>query len=128
MDCCGMEMMDFCSEPECLDSVITTDRTWLGLKAPHTPTHDMLRVHSILFDRDAAEAGEKAKEALQVARGAISDLEDEKKPMPGCFSCQNVVLLPCWCCVDCTGELSQNSLEISRYSSDPLRRGEIHLC
>ena len=102
MDCHGSNTLDLCSEPECLNSVVTVKRL-PSLVAPHTPNHDMLKVHRILFGRDVARTEQNAKDALADARNTISDLKAKKKPMPGCISCRNVVSLPCWYCVDCTG-------------------------
>ena len=111
MDCHFNNTLDLCSKPECLDSVITPKRL-PGLEAPHTPNHDMLKVHRILFGRDTARTEQYAKDALVAARTTILDLKAEKKPMPGCVCCRNAVSLPCWYCVDCTGEFSWGSFEI----------------
>jgi len=108
MDCHDKTTVDFCSEPECLNSVVTS-KTRPGLKTPHTPNHDMLKVHRILFDRDTAKAEKNAKSALEAARKTILDLQEKKKPMPPCSHCQNAVSLPCWYCVDCTSQFLQNA-------------------
>ena len=118
MDCpFNYTTLDLCSKPECLDSVITTkDRP--DLEAPHTPNHDMLKVHRILFCRDTVTTAEAAREALKAARSTISDLEAKEKPMPGCICCQNAVSLPCWYCVDCISEFPQGSFKSIPHSSD----------
>ena len=127
MDCHCNETLDLCPEPECLDSVVAPKRL-PGLVTPHTPNHDVLKVNRILFGRDTTITEQNAKDALVAARNTISDLMAEKKPMPGCICCRNVISLPCWYCVDCTGEFTQNPSKISpphvRYF---LRRGEVHL-
>ena len=103
MDCHDKTTVDLCSEPECLNSVITLESR-PDLRAPHTPNHNMLKVHRILFNRDTARTERNAKDALEAARRTLSELK--KKPMPKCIHCQNVVSLPCWYCVDCTSEFS----------------------
>lgn len=103
MDCHDETTLDICSEPECLDSVITLESR-PDLKTPHTPNHNMLKVHRILFNRDTARTERNAKDALEAARQTLSDLKAKKKSMPGCVHCQNAVSLPCWYCVDCTSE------------------------
>jgi hypothetical protein len=105
MDCHGESTVDLCSEPECLNSVVTLER-YRDLNAPHTPNHNVLKVHRILFNRDTAIAERNAKDALEAARQTLSDLEAKKEPMPQCVQCPNVVSLPCWYCVDCTGEFT----------------------
>jgi hypothetical protein len=111
MDCHDKTTVDLCSEPECLNSVGTLKRR-PNLKPPHTPNHNVLKVHRILFNRDTAMAERNAKDALEAARQTLSDLEVKKKPMPRCFHCQNVVSLPCWYCVDCTSEFAQSPFYI----------------
>ena len=108
MDCHDDRTVDFCSEPECFNSVVTS-KSRPGLKTPHTPNHDMLKVHRILFDRDTAKAEKNAKSALEAARKTVSDLEAKKKPMPLCFHCRDAVSLPCWYCVDCTSQSLRNA-------------------
>ena len=108
MDCHDKTTLDLCSEPECLDSVITLDYR-PDLKTPHTPNHNMLKVHRILFGRDTARTERNAKDALGAARWTLSDLKAKKQPTPDCVRCQNAVSLPCWYCVDCTGKFQQNS-------------------
>jgi len=113
MDCHDKTTLDLCSEPECLNSVIT-----LGvrpdLKTPHTPNHNMLKVHRILFDRDTARTERNAKDALEAARQTLSELKLKKKPMPKCIHCQNMVSLPCWYCVDCTSRSPWSSFPVIR--------------
>lgn len=113
MDCHDKSTLDFCSEPECLNSVVTLERR-PDLKVPHTPNHDMLKVHRILFDRDTARTERNAKDALEVACQTLSDLRAKKKPNPKCVYCQNLVSLPCWYCVDCTSEFARNPSFASR--------------
>ena len=111
MDCRFDNSIDLCSEPECIDSVIIIgDRPGLEAQPPHTPNHDMLKVHRVLFSRDMASTERSTKGGLKAARNTISDLDAKKKPMPGCFCCRKVVSLPCWYCVDCTGEFPQSSV------------------
>jgi len=127
MDCRFDNTLDLCSKPECLVSVITPKRR-PGLEAPHTPNHDMLKVHRILFDRDLARTKKNARDALEAARNTISDLEAEEMPMPRCVCCWKVVSLPCWYCVDCAGEFLQGSFKPAPAQVTFLCRGEVHLC
>lgn len=101
MDCHGDSTLDLCSEPGCFNSVLTLEGR-PDLKSPHTPNHNMVKVHRILFDRDTARTETNAKDALEVARKTLSELKLKKKPMPKCIHCQKVVSSPCWYCVDCT--------------------------
>jgi len=117
MDCHSNDTLDLCSEPECLDSVITS-KGRPDLEAPHTPNHDMLKAHQILFDRDTARTKKNARDALKAVRSTVSDLEAKGGPMPECICCQNVVSLPCWCCVDCAGKIPQDSFKSVPCSSD----------
>ena len=117
MDCRFNGTLNLCSEPECLDSVVTVERR-PGLGAPHGPNHDMLKVHSILFDRNMPFKERCAKYRLETAWNMISALEAEKKPMPKCLCCHNVVSLPCWCCIDCYGEFLRSYTKISPCSSE----------
>ena len=105
MDCHDNNTLDLCSE--CLDAVITPKRR-PGLEALHTPNHDMLKVYRVLFGRDVARTERSAKEALKTAWTTISDLEAEKQLLPGCVCCWNIVILPCWYCIDCIGEFPQS--------------------
>ena len=107
MDCHFNDTLDLCSEHECLDSAVTISG-WSGIEAVahHTPNHDVLKVHRILFGRDVASTERSAKDALEDARNTISELGEGKKSMPGCIRCQKAVSLPCWYCVECTGEFS----------------------
>ena len=108
MDCHDRATVDLCAEPECLNSAVTfEDRPDLG--SGHSPNHNMLKVHRIVFNRDTARTERNAKDALGAAREKLSDLKAKKKPMPQCVHCQNVVSLPCWYCVDCTSEFTQNN-------------------
>jgi len=103
MDCHDKSTVDLCPEPECLNSVVTFEGR-PDPKARHSPNHNMLKVHRILFSRDTARAERNAKDALGVAREKLSDLKAKKKFMPQCIHCQNVISLPCWYCADCTSE------------------------
>ena len=126
MDCHDKSTtVDLCSEPECLDSVVTFDsRSDL---APHTPNHNVLKVHRIFFNRDTARTERNAKDALETARQTLSDLEAEKEPMPQCVQCENVVSLPCWYCADCTSEFTLSPFYNPLAHTNLVRR-EIHLC
>lgn len=102
MDCHSESTtVDLCSEPECIASTVTfkgTDRK------THRPNHGMFKVHRIIFDRDMGRIEKTAKDALDAARGTLSELKEEGNPMPGCVHCGATMSLPCWCCVDCTGK------------------------
>ena len=93
--------MDLCSEPECIDSTVTFAE---ADRKTHLPNHGMFKVHYMIFHRDTAKIENLAKDALDFARGTISRLKKEQKPMPECVHCKTTVSLPCWCCVECTGE------------------------
>jgi len=93
--------VDLCSEPECINSTVTFEEA--GRKT-HLPSHGMFKVHRMIFDRDTARLENLARDALDSARGTVSQLKREGKPMPECAHCKTEVSLPCWCCVECTGE------------------------
>ena len=93
--------VDLCSEPECVNSAITFKT---ADRKAHTPNHGMFKVHRIVFDRDMGRVERTAKDVLDSARGTLSELEEGKGPMPECVHCKTTISLPCWCCVDCTGE------------------------
>ena len=102
MDCDGGKTtLDLCSELECVNSTVTSKAA--NTKA-HTPNHGMFKVHRIIFDRDIGRIEKTAKDALNAARRTLSELKEGKEPMPGCVRCKTIISLPCWCCVDCTGE------------------------
>ena len=92
-------------EPECIASTVTFKS---ADRKTHTPDHEMFKVHRIIFDRDTGRIERTAKDALDSARKTLSELEEEEKPMPGCVHCKTTISLPCWCCVDCTGEQVSN--------------------
>lgn len=101
MDCHSIRItVDFCSEPECINCTVVFQA---ADRPTHFPNHGMFKVHRIVFDRDLGRVEKTAKEALDSARGTISELEEGEKPMPGCAHCQTTISLPCWCCVECTG-------------------------
>jgi hypothetical protein len=108
MDChSASTTVDLCSELECIDSTVTfksTDRK------THLPNHGMFKVHRIIFDRDMGKIEKTAKSALDTAQETLSELKEAEKPMPGCAGCKTTISLPCWCCVDCTGE-EESSIE-----------------
>ena len=103
MDCLDKSTVDFCSEPECLNSTISPGQN-RNLVAAHTPNHSMLKVHRIIFNRDIGRVEKHAKGALEAARAALSDLKSQGREMPPCAHCTEAVSQPCWYCVDCTGE------------------------
>ena len=120
MDCDFGDTLDLCSEPGCICSVVTfEERPGLEAQPPHTPNHDILKVHRTIFIRDVVNIVAFAKYSLEVARVTISDLEAEKEPMPGCFCCRKVVSLPCWYCSECTGEIPHSFSKISPCSREP---------
>jgi len=92
--------VDLCSEPECINSTI---KFKAAHRKAHLPTHGMFKVHRLIFDRDVARIENFAKDTLKSARGTISQLKKEEKPMPECVCCRNAVPLPCWRCTECTG-------------------------
>ena len=109
MDCHDKTTVDLCSEPECLNSTAEL-KNRKDLTTPHKPSHSMLKVHRILFNRDTGRAEKNAKEALEVARGTLSDLKAQKEPMPQCVHCKESVSQPCWYCVDCTSKFQNMSI------------------
>ena len=128
MDCHNdRSTVDLCSEPECLNSVVTS-QSQPHLKTPHTPNHNVLKVHRILFDRDTARVERNAKYALETVKETLSDLKAKKKPMPKCVHCQTEVSLPCWYCVDCTGTFYEVPfLPLRFFHKDLSDRREIYL-
>lgn len=102
MDCHSERTtVDLCSEPECIDSTVmfkAADRK------THLPNHGMFKVHRIIFDRDVGRIEKTAKDALTSARGTLSELVEQEKPMPECVHCKTAILLPCWYCAECTGQ------------------------
>lgn len=102
MDChSATTTVDLCSELECTNSTVTfkaTDRK------SHLPSHGMFKVHRIIFDRDMGRIERNARDALNSIQGTLSELKEAEKPMPECVQCKNTISLPCWGCVDCTGE------------------------
>lgn len=102
MDCRSqLTTVDFCSEPECINSTVVFKASE---RKPHLPNHGMFKVHRIIFDRDVGTIEKTAKDALESVQGTISELTEEEKPMPGCVHCATTISLPCWYCVECTGE------------------------
>lgn len=112
MDCHSEETFDLCSEPECVNSTVTSKATD---KKKHKPNHGMFKVHRIIFDRDTGRIEKTAKDALDAARRTLSELEERKEPVPGCVRCKATISLPCWCCVDCTGERNLGTKPPSRH-------------
>ena len=101
MDCHSERTtVDLCSKPDCVNSTVTFESTD---RKKHLPNHGMFKVHRIIFDRDTGRIEDAAKDALTSARGTLSEPNDGE-PMPECVHCKTAVSLPCWCCVDCTGE------------------------
>ena len=101
MDCRGDDTVDLCSEPECVNSTVTFGT---ADRKAHTPNHEMFKVYRIIFERDVGRVENAAKGAVKAARGTLSKLEEEKKPMPVCAHCKATISLPCWYCVECAGE------------------------
>ena len=102
MDCHSLLVtVDLCSEPECINSTVKFKATE---RKTHLPNHGMFKVHRIIFDRDVGRIEKTAKEALDSVRGTLSELVEGEKPMPECTNCGTAISLPCWCCVECTGE------------------------
>ena len=91
MDCLDKSTVDLCSEPECLTSSIIPGLTLVDLAVPHTPSHSMLKVHRLLFDRSIAVQEARSRIILHVARAVISDrVKAQGKVMPPCAHC-----IPC---------------------------------
>ena len=102
MDCNSERWtLDLCSEPDCINSVVKFEAS--GKKQVHLPTHEMFKVHRIIFDRDTRRIENTAKDALASARATLLELE-EGQPKPECTHCKTAISLPCWYCVDCAGE------------------------
>ena len=113
MDCHSEKTtVDLCSELDCVNSTVKLEAPD-GLKM-HLPSHGMFKIHRIVFDRDMGRIEGTAKDALNSTRGTLSELKEEGKPMPKCTHCKTTISLPCWCCVDCTGEnqVSSHSRDI----------------
>jgi len=102
MDChSDKTTVDLCSEPECVNSTIKFKE---ADRKTHLPSHGMFKVYRVLFNRDTAMVENAAKRALESAQVTLSGLKEEGKPMPACVHCGVTILLPCWFCVECTGE------------------------
>jgi len=101
MDCHSLETVDLCSEPECINSTVTFED---AEREAHSPNHGMFKVHRIIFNRDVGRIEKTAKDALDSVRGTLSEPTEGKEPMAGCVHCATAISLPCWCCVECTGE------------------------
>jgi len=102
MDCRSqLTTVDFCSEPECINCTVVFTA---AERKPHSPNHGMFKVHRIIFDRDIGRIEKTAQEALDSVQGTLSELAEGEEPMPECVHCTTAISLPCWCCVECTGE------------------------
>jgi hypothetical protein len=125
-DCRNEETtVDLCSEPECINSTIAFEE---ADRKTHLPTHGMFKVHRLIFDRDMARVENLAKDALNSARGTVAQLKREEKPMLECVRCKTAVSLPCWCCVECTGERESDTIaETSLTLAIVHARREVHL-
>jgi hypothetical protein len=106
---CTKPTVNLCSRSECLRSTI---RFEAADKKPHFPHHGMFKVYRFIFDRDIGRIERTARDTLNFARATISELEEEEDPMPLCLLCEVPVSLPCWCCVECTGEWGSNKLPL----------------
>jgi hypothetical protein len=101
-DCRNEETsVNLCSEPECINSTVTFEE---ADRQAHLPNHGMFKVHRMIFDRDTAIIGNLAQDALDSARESMSQNKKGRKSKPKCAHCKNTVSLPCWRCVECTGE------------------------
>ena len=104
MDCHGdTAAVNLCSKPECVNSAVAFKDADGRM---HLPSHRMLKVHWNLFkfNGDTEWVENAAKGALESARDTLSGLKEERKPMPACVDCKVKISLPCWFCVECTGE------------------------
>jgi hypothetical protein len=70
---------------------------------PHLPTHGILKINRFVFHRDITRIKIGARFTFEYARENISRLDDEGEN-PECVNCKAVVSLPCWVCVECSGE------------------------
>ena len=100
---CTKPAVNLCSRSECVHSTVIFET---ANRMPHLPTHGIFKVYRFIFDRDIGRIERTAGDTLKLARETISQLKEEKSPMPMCLRCNTLVSLPCWCCVEreCTGE------------------------
>ena len=109
MDCHSeTTTLDLCSEPDCVTSTVAFGAATGGLEM-HLPNHGMFKVHRIIFDRDTGWIERTAYDALDCARGTLSGLKKEENLMPVCVRCKTAISLPCWYCVECTGECGSSA-------------------
>ena len=121
------DSVDLCSDLECVNSTVKFEGE--NRKA-HLPSHGMFKIRRRVFDRDMGRIERLSKDALDSARGTISQLKKEGKPMPECVHCKKAVPLPCWCCVECTGELgpvAEAKFVTSLTTATPYGRREVHM-
>lgn len=98
---CTKPTVNLCSRSECVQSTVTFE---VVDRKPHLPNHGMFKVHRFIFYRDMGKIERTANDTLKYARETVSQLKEEENPMPMCLVCKTPVSLPCWCCVECTGE------------------------
>lgn len=109
---CTKPTVNLCSKSECVHSTVTFEA---ANKKPHLPNHAMFKVYRFIFYRDIGRIERTARDTLNYARETISKLTEEGDPMPLCLFCKTPVSLPCWCCVECTGEWEIGNGPPSRY-------------
>ena len=124
---CTQPSVNLCSRSECVHSTITFEG---ADRKPHLPAHGMFKVHRFVFDRDMGRIERTARDTLKFARETVFQLKEERSPMPMCLRCKALVSLPCWCCVECTGEWEPGNEPPSRYDyPQPLcTAGEKFIC
>jgi hypothetical protein len=103
--------VDLCSEPECVNCTVKVDG------ASHLPNHGMFKVRRVVFSRDISRVGDDAKDAINSARGTITQLKKEEKTMPKCVRCETPVSLPCWYCAECAGDSVESRCQTIEVSS-----------
>lgn len=93
--------MDLCSELECVNATITFQEPD---RKPHLPSHRMFKVYRTIFDTEIAKIAVTVTIGLAYANATLSGLVEEGKLMPECGHCKTAVTLPCWRCMNCSGE------------------------
>lgn len=121
-----VDSTDFCGKQSCLETSNFPDRS--DLTKPHAMTHDIVKTRKTVFTRQFVKFRKDAKEAIKKAhstvRAKIDEEEKESKDASkdaveqndkataptndsvlalSCAVCHKDVSLPCWYCIDCSG-------------------------
>ncbi|PCH37803.1 hypothetical protein WOLCODRAFT_64720 [Wolfiporia cocos MD-104 SS10] len=124
MDCQSAEGFDLCDRPECMNAVVGLDKRPDLPDGPHLPSHNLLKSRKFVYIRDRAStvslafkalkrvqknyASAKQTSAERTSTAEKGGLAESSTPLTSlrCARCRQVVSLPCWLCVDCTGKVN----------------------